>query len=452
VSLLVRLGDRIGNALGARDPESASLADVEARVAVRLRATGLESLGPYLARLDDALSTELPHLAGAFTNGWTWFLRDQDAIDELAARMSPREGPVRVWVAGCATGEEAYSVIIAFLERGLDVEVVGSDVDAQRLQHAAEGVYGSSALRRVPEPLVQRYFERLSDGRFLVRPELRRRLELKVHNLLEPPLLPPLTPLCRAGWDAIVCRNVLIHLTADGARRVHENLLSARARHLVLGPADGIVTIVRPSTRPPVPPTRTAEVFRPRPSSPPPRPTPPDDWQALGRAIRAGAHVDAAARAEALTRSEAHVGPAWLVVGNLALHAHDLDRARAAYAAADRHLATSAELHFLWGTLHRRAGAWLEASRSLRRALLIDPDLWPAWFALAGAIERHAAPAEAEAARRETARAIERRERISWMSFVDDIEGLACPRELVRAACTRHDVTETNEDPRWRTR
>lgn len=416
MSALHRIAALVGPALGAREPQHASVPELEARLSARLSQLGLATLPPYVDRLKSALSTELPHLAGAFTNGWTWFLRDQAAIDDLAAALGP-DTP-RVWVAGCATGEEAYSVALAFLERGLEVDVVGTDVDARRIEHAARGEYDAAALRRVEAPLCERYFERVGPDRFRVGGALRRRVTLRVHNLLDPPLLPPQG----GAWDAIVCRNVLIHLAEGGARVVHDNLLAARPRHLLLGPADGVV-----GRRPP----------RPAPVRSPPPPAPIDRWSELGHLIRTGALSEARAHAERLTRTSEHAGAAHLVLGNLAQHAHDLKRAEVAYDAAELHLSPTAELFFLRGTLLRRAQAWDEATLALRRATLLDPDLWPAWFALAGAIERRLGPEAAAPVLRETARAIERRPRVAWRSYVDELEGLSCPRELVRAACER---------------
>ena len=422
------LGALVAPLLGAREIALGRPVGFEALIEARVRSLGLRSESDYVEHVRLAPDEELIHLAGAFTNGWTWFFRDPQPIEALAVELAARgKGvPSRVWVAGCSTGEEAYSVVIACLERGVDVTVLGTDIDASRLEHAARGVYPLSSLRRMSAEIVERYFEPASAQEVQVRPLLRRRVAFRVHNVLHPPEPPP----SGARWDAIVCRNVLLHLSELAARRALQQLEAARAPVLLLAPADRLPTLVHSSTGPtrpaasrPVPPLRQVE-----------RAARTDGWAEIRERIRRGEHEGARALLEDLARKDSEGARAHLALGNLALHANDLSRAAADYARAEHLAPTSFELHFLWGTLHRRLGAWEQAVASLRRALFLDPDLWPAWFLLAGALERAGRPVEAGWARRETALALERRGQVAWVSFVDDLEGVACPRALVHAA------------------
>jgi two-component system CheB/CheR fusion protein len=149
----------------------------------------------------------------------TGFLRDPEAWEVLGRDVMPSivahavvNGGVRVWCAGCSTGEEAYSIAIVLAEalgdraRSLDVKIYATDVDHDALTTARQGLYRLEQLKDVPEPLVHRYFSR--EGQlYRVRREHRRWCIFGHHNLTSDP------PLSHV--DLLVCRNVLIYLKSD---------------------------------------------------------------------------------------------------------------------------------------------------------------------------------------------------------------------------------------------
>lgn len=427
--------------LGARAPERSIEHELAHRVDERMRALGLSSVEAYLARLVRAPEEEIPHLATPFTNGWTWFFRDAEPLDALAARLhEPSLGrPIWIWVAGCSTGEEAFGLAMIFLDRGLDVRVVATDVDVTRIRDARAGVYGPASLRRVTEGVRSRYFETLPDGRVRVGRAVRDVVELRVHNLLDPPLLPPST----SAWDAIVCRNVLLHLSPDAAATVRRQLESARAETLIFGPADVAPrarTVCKPPSMPPLLVTRAAPTA-PGPMSVAPPPPPPTSvaarWSEVSDLVARGSHDDARAMlTELLDQAPDHVD-ARLALGNLFVETHAFEDAARAYQRAEDLEPCCPELHFLWGTLHRKRGEWALATASLRRALFHDPHFWPARFLLSGVWARTGEAERARHALEETLRSLDERPVVAWRSHAGSIASIACPPLEVRAACLR---------------
>lgn len=349
----------------------------------RRRALGIETLDAYAGYA--ALSVEeLWMLASALSNGWTWFFRDREQLVQLADRLAARfpSGGVLIWVAGCSTGEEAYGLAMLCAERGIEVQITATDLDRERLAIGERGVYEDVTLRAVTQAERERWMIPLSDGSWQVREELRRSVSFRQHNLMdEPPAI--------ARFDAVVCRNVLIHATDEGAARMAQGLTRALAPkgELVLGASDLLPIKMRTPS-----PTKAA------PSAPRRMATEPVDATAL------------------------------ITMGNLFVEAHAFDRAEAAYRRAEELDPCSAELHLAWGVLHRKRGAFELAASSLRRAVFLDETLWPAWALLAGSLTRLGARAESAAALEQARRARRERPELRWRSHLDRL----LPLEEVR--------------------
>lgn len=198
---------------------------VRRRIAVRMRAAAVHSFADY-ARVLDRDAAEYDRLLDALTINVTKLFRNWDAWQTLDARiLGPRferpERPIRVWSAGTASGEEAYSISALLHARATArgenpaaaVEVLGTDVDDASLRAAVEGVYAEGAFGDAPESLRARYFTAGMPAR--VRPELRALTHFAHHDLLrdQPP---------PGVWDLIVCRNVVIYFDRDSQERLFE--------------------------------------------------------------------------------------------------------------------------------------------------------------------------------------------------------------------------------------
>jgi chemotaxis protein methyltransferase CheR len=166
-------------------------------------------------------------LIGHMVVGETRFFRTPDMYRVLQEAILPslvaagHPFPLRLWSAGCATGQEPYSLAIAALEafRGRFLEpvrVLATDLNTEFLETAARGVYPPSALRDVPPALVEKYFRPQDDGAFRVADEVRRLVTFEERNLASP-LLSSFPP---PQLSAIFCRNVMIYFRSDTTRRV----------------------------------------------------------------------------------------------------------------------------------------------------------------------------------------------------------------------------------------
>ena len=175
----------------------------------------------------------------------TEFFRDPKLWDHLRDRILPeliadarREGrELRVWSAGCSSGEEAYSLAIAIAEalggdsQPPDVRIFATDVDGAAITFARRGVYPPAALKNVPAPLRGRYFAQAGQG-FEVVKRLRSQVIFGEHDLS--------TRVPFARIDLLLCRNVLIYFTAPLQQAALETFaFSLRADGvLVLGPSE----------------------------------------------------------------------------------------------------------------------------------------------------------------------------------------------------------------------
>lgn len=214
-------------------------ADVE-QVARRLTARwGVRFDAPALRRLERAVARlgtgDERALVEAVTVQETSWFRDAPVFRVLEHELIPRVAsrPVRIWSAGCALGQEVWSLAILCAERGLPCEVVGSDVSRAALARAAAGEYGERELRGLSSARRARWLADLGDGRFRVREELRRGVSFVAHDLVsEAP------PFARGTVDLVLCRYVLIYLSPGAVERVLarvEELLRPGGRLLVGG-------------------------------------------------------------------------------------------------------------------------------------------------------------------------------------------------------------------------
>lgn len=197
----------------------------------------------YLAQLVERPSL-MDDLVGALAVGETYFFRDADQFDVVRGEILPslivEHGPaLRVWSAGCASGEEAFSLAIALTEAGVasSPPVLGTDVSRAALRKAEAGTYGEWSFRGVPDAVRDRYF--VHEGpRSRIRDEIRARVRFEWLNLSSNSY-----PSLHSGiWGIhlICCRNVLMYLTPDAiahvARHLHRSL--APGGWLLTSPSD----------------------------------------------------------------------------------------------------------------------------------------------------------------------------------------------------------------------
>lgn len=208
---------------------------LKGRLAKRLRHFGYESFAQYYDRLknQDPQGVELQEMINAVTTHKTAFFRESHHFDCLRERLllpanraaaEGRREPIRIWSAGCSSGEEPYTIAItvaANLERlnTWDVRILGSDIDTEVLDKARSAVYPLESVSEMAPAVVRRNFlagQGRQAGFVQLKPEIRSLVRFGRVNLMEPKW-----PF-RGTFDAIFCRNVMIYFERDVQRYVVE--------------------------------------------------------------------------------------------------------------------------------------------------------------------------------------------------------------------------------------
>jgi two-component system CheB/CheR fusion protein len=198
-------------------------ATLERRIQRRMALAGIVETDKYLELLNND-RVELKNLADDLFINVTSFFRDPNAFDLLAekivpelVRVQPPELPIRIWVAACSTGEEAYSIAMLFLEeiasakRKLRLQIFASDIDSDAVGFARNGLYPSSIEANLAPERLTRFFSKEGDG-YRVARELRAAVVFSVHDVVGD------APFSRL--NLISCRNLLIYLRPEAQQRV----------------------------------------------------------------------------------------------------------------------------------------------------------------------------------------------------------------------------------------
>ncbi|HWM86517.1 MAG TPA: CheR family methyltransferase [Kofleriaceae bacterium] len=225
--LIQRVGDCIDACAGLRPPAWV----LEARLVRRIDALGLDRPELYAELIESPDGgRELELLIESLRVGETRFFRHRAHVQAMTEVVMPAllraraSGPVRAWSAGCATGEEPYTLAV-LLARGLtapayQVSVLATDISREALAVARAGVYPAAALEQVPADLL-RAFEPAGDGRVRVAGGCADLVKFTHHNLAEGEY--------PRQMDLIWCRNVLIYFSPDARRQVVLRLIASLA-------------------------------------------------------------------------------------------------------------------------------------------------------------------------------------------------------------------------------
>ncbi|MBW8907309.1 MAG: PAS domain-containing protein [Betaproteobacteria bacterium] len=215
------------------------------RVRKRMQLVGMEQFDRYIEYLE-VHPEEFVQLFNTILINVTSFFRDEAPWDFLAKEVLPQilgakgaHEQVRIWSAGCASGQEAYSLAIAFTEAlGPDafrerVKIYGTDADEEALNVARLASYGAKDVETMPPELLKRYFE-AQGNRFVFRPDLRRSIIFGRHDIVQD------APISRL--DLLVCRNTLMYFNAETQQKIlqrfHFALNGGGKGYLFLGRAE----------------------------------------------------------------------------------------------------------------------------------------------------------------------------------------------------------------------
>ena len=193
-------------------------ASLSRRIRKRMETVGSDGFAAYQRYLEahsnefaTLFNTILINVTGFFRDSAAWEVVKATAVPEILAGKLARD-PFRVWSAGCATGEEAYTIAMILAEElGLDgfrerVKIYATDVDEEALNGARQAAYTDRQVEDVPPGLRAKYFEQV-DGLHIFRKDLRRQVIFGRHDLIND------APISRI--DLLTCRNTLMYLTAE---------------------------------------------------------------------------------------------------------------------------------------------------------------------------------------------------------------------------------------------
>lgn len=398
-----------------------------------------------------------------FSTGETYFFRDQGLFALLADKVLPElierravQRTLRIWSAGCASGEEAYSLAMLLDEMshrlaGWDVQILGSDINAEAIERARTGIYGQWSFRGFDEVRLARYFRECGHGRQVAEP-LRAMVHFSCLDLLHDDFLSIADE--PAQFDLILCRNVFIYLSTLAVSRIVAKFTPSLSVGGYLIPGHGeLLGCATPSLQVSVLPEsvlygKSGDATACSPSylrreadeNPPPvtnvtRSAHDSGWQCM--ASPRGRVPPKTVRAlEPASRPANATPPDWVSVLNQAWRDADRGATDAARTACLRMLAQEPfdpRPYYLLAQLAQESGALVDAQALLRKVLYLDPRFAVAYLELG---ELCAQAGDAQGARRMRERALRELRRIP-----PDTQLPACPQrtagellELVQGA------------------
>jgi chemotaxis protein methyltransferase CheR len=225
---------------------------VYGRLTRRLRALQLQDFDSYLQRVEGGDVEEIEHFRNAITTNLTSFFRENHHFEFLADQVLPHlqsqnraTRRIRIWSAGCSTGEEPYSIAMVLLEsagellRHWDVRILATDIDTNVLEYARRGIYSSDRLDKMGRTRIMRWFERGPEqDQYKIRDEVRQAVTFNELNLIsEWPMKGP--------FDVIFCRNVVIYFDRSTQRQIIARMeqLQRAGDYLILGHSESLLDI-----------------------------------------------------------------------------------------------------------------------------------------------------------------------------------------------------------------
>lgn len=414
--LLSRLSEFLAAQTGLHFPKE-RWDDLERGVAAAAREfgmPGIEACVPWL------LSAPLTHsqigiLASHLTVGETYFFRDRKSFEALEQYVLPplihsrrdSERRLRIWSAGCCTGEEPYSIAMLIDRlipdhREWNVTILATDINPSFLRKAAQGAYGEWSFRDTPDWIRERYFTKRGGGRFEIHPHIRKMVTFSYLNLADD-VYPSLSNNTNA-MDVIFCRNVLMYFTAERAEKFVDKLRQAALNGgwLIVSPAETsnklfsgfspvvftgaifyrkvtgdalpagndcppLPAVAAPAEAiPPIAPVTPLELRgKPPLFSLPDAPRPEAACPALGAMVQERDETNALCATARLRANQ----------GRLVEAVEWCEKA----IASDK---LNPQSHYLLAAIRQELGQSGAAEQSLKRALYIDPDFMLAYFAL----------------------------------------------------------------------
>lgn len=224
----------------------------ERRIFSRIQALNLPSPRDYyfFLKFSPKRNDELEKLINILTTNETYFFREKYQLRAFQEEILPeiyerkkRERKIRIWSAGCSTGEEPYTIAIILKEKKIfdnwQKEIFASDINTDVLQKARAGIYEFNSFRDTEPRFIKEYF-RFSGGKYEIVPEIKNSVNFGKLNLLDSDKVKMLGP-----FDVVFCRNVLIYFTKEAKKKVVNSFFHAllNGGYLLLGHAESLINI-----------------------------------------------------------------------------------------------------------------------------------------------------------------------------------------------------------------
>jgi chemotaxis protein methyltransferase CheR len=227
---------------------------LESRLQNRLKEHHFDSFLKYYQYLlyhQDRLA-ELNTMLDIVTTNETYFFREMNQLEAFAEEILPelaakkaRTKRLRIWSAGCSTGEEPYTLAMLIQQSRLfdsswNIDIIGTDISQRVLRTARKAVYSQSSFRATEEDQVARWFNKLEDGKFAVGESIRSMVHFGHLNLMDEKMM-GLIGEC----DAIMCRNVIIYFDKNAKAKVVNSFFKkiAAGGYLLLGHSESLMNI-----------------------------------------------------------------------------------------------------------------------------------------------------------------------------------------------------------------
>ncbi len=212
---------------------------LESRLQKRMNYLGLDSFEKYLeyVKFNPQKEVEKKQLFEAITINETYFFRNQPQFDALVQHIVPEllssgkklnKKRLRIWSAASSSGEEAYTIAMVLTELilpkypGLQVEIIGTDINYAVVENAKRGIYKEYSIRNTPPLYLKKYFIKHENNTLEVVPEIKRMVKFKLLNLYDDAGMRMMN-----NFDVIFCANVLIYFNLESKKKVVEHLYNA---------------------------------------------------------------------------------------------------------------------------------------------------------------------------------------------------------------------------------
>ena len=246
------LSSLIYNKIGIRF-EAKKIYFLSKRIHKRMAKLGFDSAIDYIRfiRHLDTEGKEIQELYNLLTINETYFFRDYGQLQSFAEHCLPQvvdkkaansNKTIRIWSAGCSTGEEAYSIAIILLEmiddfQDWDIRILATDIDKEALLKAGKAIYSSRSVKDIPEEYLDKYFYKSETNKYMLLNNIKGMVTFEHHNLAN-----RLELRKKRGFDFIFCRNVLIYFDEVSRKKVVDHFYIAlnKGSFIFLGSSESV--------------------------------------------------------------------------------------------------------------------------------------------------------------------------------------------------------------------